>query len=58
MSTKTTAQLIADYDKAISSTKGRYTEQSPRQMRINKLVEELGARADAGDAEAEGWLVA
>ena len=48
----TTPDLIAQYDLAISTHAGRYTNTSPRQKRINKIVDLLSARADDGDAVA------
>lgn len=51
-----TADLIAQYDAAISSYAGRMTNTSPRQKRINRIVEMLEARADADDAEALAWF--
>lgn len=51
-----TADLIAQYDLAISSYRGRYTNTSPRQKRIDRIVELLGKRADNGDAAALTWL--
>lgn len=53
-----TADLIGQYDLAISSYKGRMTNASPRQTRINRIVDLLSERADAGDAVAEAWLSA
>ena len=51
-----TADLIAQYELAISSYKGRNTNCSPRQKRINLIVDMLSERADADDAEALAWL--
>lgn len=56
LSGATTAALIAQYDAAISSYAGRLTEKAPRQQRINFIVDLLGERADAGDAEALAWF--
>jgi len=60
MSTKSTTTLIAEYDARMAS---RWTNCQPgstraasRQRKINALVDELTARASAGDAEAEAWL--
>lgn len=52
----TTVDLIAQYERAISSHSGRYTEKAPRQQRINLIVGMLSDRADAGDAAALEWL--
>lgn len=52
----TTAELIGQYDAAISSHKGRNTNFSPRQKRINYIVDLISARADDGDAIALAWL--
>jgi hypothetical protein len=51
-----TADLIAQYDKAVSSNAGRYTNTSPRQTRINLIVDLLAGRADKDDALAIEWL--
>jgi hypothetical protein len=51
-----TPALIAQYDLAISSYAGRYTDTGPRQKRINHIVDLLSDRADAGDADAITWL--
>jgi len=51
----TTADLIAQYDLAISSHAGRTSNVGPRQQRINYIVELLSDRADLGDAEALSW---
>ncbi|MFG2001614.1 hypothetical protein ACGFNU_20930 [Spirillospora sp. NPDC048911] len=51
-----TSELIEQYELAISSYTGRYTNTSPRQKRINYVVDLLGARADDGDVEALAWL--
>lgn len=51
-----TDELIAQYDLAISSHAGRYTNAGPRQVRINRIVDLLSARADAGDETAAAWL--
>jgi hypothetical protein len=50
-----TSELIVQYDLAISSYQGRLTNTSPRQKRINAIVDMLSARADAGDADALAW---
>ena len=51
-----TAELIDQYELAISSYAGRYTNTSPRQQRINTIVDLLSDRADSGDAAADAWL--
>ena len=51
-----TADLIAQYDKAIGSFAGRYSNTAPRQRRINLIVDLLAARADKDDALALDWL--
>lgn len=51
-----TTALIAQYDHAISTYAGRYSNTAPRQKRINRICDLLFARADAGDAEADAWL--
>jgi hypothetical protein len=51
-----TATLVAQYDLAVSSHAGRYTEHAPRQGRINHIVDLLSARADEGDVEALVWF--
>ena len=51
-----TPELIGQYDWALRDFKGRQTNTSPRQKRINFIVDLLSARADAGDAEANAWL--
>lgn len=51
-----TVDLIAQYDAAVSSHKGRHTEKAPRQRRINYIVDLLSARADVGDAAALAWF--
>lgn len=48
--------LIDQYNLAISSYAGRYTNCSPRQKRINFIVDLLAARADAGDEIALAWF--
>jgi len=53
-----TAELIEQYDAAIGSYKGRNTNCSPRQKRINLIVDLLSERADADDAEALAWYAA
>lgn len=52
-----TAELIGQYELAISSYAGRYTNTSPRQKRINLIVDVLSERADDGDTQAEKWLL-
>lgn len=51
-----TAELIGQYDLAVSSSRGRYSNTAPRQKRINFIVDILSARADAGDEVAGEWL--
>lgn len=51
-----TTDLIAQYELAIGSSRGRYSNTAPRQKRINYIVDLLSARADAGDAAALTWL--
>jgi hypothetical protein len=51
----TTADLIAQYNLAISSTRGRYSNYAPRQKRICHIVDLLAARGDDGDAEVLAW---
>jgi hypothetical protein len=51
-----TPELIAEYDIAISSYDGRFTNASPRQKRINYVVDLLTDRADNGDDTAQEWL--
>jgi hypothetical protein len=51
-----TAELIGQYDAAISSYKGRCTNFSPRQKRIDFIVNLLSARADNDDAAALAWF--
>ena len=51
-----TAILIEQYDAAISSYAGRLTNCSPRQQRINYIVDMLSDRADAGDPVALSWF--
>lgn len=50
-----TADLIGQYERAISSYAGRCTNFSPRQQRINHIVDLLSQRADDGDAVALAW---
>lgn len=56
--TLTTTDLIAQYVLAISSYQGRYSNMSPRQKRINAIVDMIVNRADDGDAAALAWLAA
>jgi hypothetical protein len=51
-----TAELISQYDAAISSYAGRCTNHSPRQKRINYIVDLLEQRADGGDSAAIAWF--
>ena len=53
-----TVDLVAQYELAISSYAGRCTNASPRQARINRIVDLLEQRADQGDAAAEAWFAA
>lgn len=52
----TTAELISQYDAAISSHQGRNTNFSPRQKRIDHIVNLLSDRADHDDATALAWF--
>lgn len=51
-----TPELIAQYNLAIGSSRGRYSNAAPRQKRINFIVDILSARADADDRDALAWL--
>lgn len=51
-----TATLIEQYELAISSYAGRLTNCSPRQRRIDFIVDLLSDRADAGDSAALAWF--
>jgi hypothetical protein len=51
-----TATLIEQYELAISSYAGRLTNCSPRQKRIDFIVDLLSDRADAGDPAALAWF--
>jgi hypothetical protein len=51
-----TAELIGQYDAAISSYAGRCTNFSPRQKRIDYIVDLLSERADRDDSIALAWL--
>ena len=51
-----TSDLIAQYELAISSLNGRFTDKAPRQNRINYIVSLIDGLADAGDADADEWL--
>lgn len=51
-----TSDLIGQYDKATSTYAGRLSNKSPRQRRINHIVDLLSERADWGDTEALAWL--
>lgn len=55
LSKATTADLIAQYNLAIGSTRGRYSDYAPRQKRISYIVDLLAARGDDGDAEVLAW---
>ena len=59
---KSTENLIAEYDERIA---GRWsncqlgsTRAASRQAKIDAIVDELSARADAGDVAAEAWFAA
>jgi hypothetical protein len=56
LDTLATLALIEQYNEAISSHAGRYTDTGPRQRRIDSIVEELAARAEDGDCDAIDWL--
>jgi hypothetical protein len=56
LSKLSTADLIEQYNLAISSYKGRCTNASPRQRRIDFIVDMLSDRADNNDAAALAWL--
>lgn len=51
-----TPELIEQYDLAISSYAGRCTNTSPRQKRIDYIVDLLSDRADSTDTVALTWL--
>ncbi len=51
-----TADLIGQYDRAISSHAGRHTNFSPRQERISYIVNLLTDRADHDDPVALAWF--
>lgn len=53
-----TAELIAQYDRAISTPGRRYAAngRTPLQRRINTIVDLLSERADDGDAVALAWF--
>lgn len=53
-----TPDLIQQYDAAVSTYAGRVSNHSPRQVRVNYIVDLLSARADADDLLALAWLVA
>jgi len=53
-----TEDLIGQYDLAISSYQGRLTNASPRQTRINRIVDLLEIRADDNDPAALAWFAA
>jgi hypothetical protein len=53
-----TATLIGQYELAISSFAGRYTNCGPRQKRIDLIVDLLSDRADQVDAVALAWFAA
>lgn len=48
--------LIQQYNLAISSFAGRFSNTAPRQVRINYIVDLLSARADNNDPVALAWL--
>lgn len=54
--TLSTTDLIAAYDEAINSYSGRYTDTSPRQRRINYIVDLLVERGDDNDSVAAAWF--
>lgn len=56
LATTGTAALIEQYNLAIDSYAGRMTNCSPRQQRINHIVDLLSGRADDGDAIALAWF--
>jgi hypothetical protein len=56
LTTLGTAELIGQYSEAISTYAGRLTNTSPRQQRINYIVDLLSDRADNGDPEALKFL--
>ena len=51
-----TIDLIGQYDRAIASYAGRFTNCSPRQKRIDYIVDLIDARADEGDDVALRWF--
>ena len=51
-----TTDLIGQYDRAIASYAGRFTNCSPRQKRIDYIVDLIDARADEGDDVALRWF--
>lgn len=51
-----TVDLIAQYDKAISTYAGRLSNKAPRQARIDYMVNLLTERADHGDMDALAWF--
>jgi hypothetical protein len=55
LDTLSTEDLIAQYNRAISSYAGRHTNSSPRQKRINRIVDLLIERAELGDIRARLW---
>lgn len=56
----TTAELIAQYDRADAKHGARYNPETGAktrlQKRIDTIVDLLADRADAGDAQADAWL--
>jgi hypothetical protein len=51
-----TSDLISQYELAISSFHGRYSNTGPRQKRIDFIVELILDRAENDDAEAIEFL--
>lgn len=51
-----TAALIEQYELATSTYRGRLSNHSPRQVRINYIVDMISKRADGGDPTALAWL--
>lgn len=51
-----TETLIEQYTLAMSSYAGRLTNHSPRQQRINYIVDLLSIRADRDDPAALAWF--
>ena len=51
-----TVNLLEEYYAAVSSFHGRMTNYSPRDKRINLIVDLLSERADHGDTAALNWF--